>query len=187
MKFNPKINDFTELINNNLLNCVQCKNHNTKGGVFSSTLNLNIDVLFIAQNPGKTNYNKTVHPSSIVPFGLDNDNAYHIYFDKVYDLYKKRTNNTLKFIVTNLVKCVTKDNSLDDEMITNCYKKYLSLEMAYMKNTPIIGLGNYVMDFLISKKINKCKSIPHPGFLNRNRFLLEKHVKDSVDFIIFYK
>lgn len=169
-------NPLVAKINNMLRSCTICKNYNTRGGVFLTKDTYDVDVIFIAQNPGAGNYNKNVDPSQVIPFALhDDSNNYHLFFDLFRESFVKKFKKEPVMYVTNVSKCSTHDNSLNDvQMIDNCISKYLKTEMEFLfkknQNIKIITLGKYAREVFESEnELQRYKTINlfHPGFMNR--------------------
>lgn len=175
------INKFFDILHSELLSCTLCENKNTKGGVYYNNPE-KIDILFIAQNPGASNYNRECLPEDIIPFGIDKINPYNYYFQYLFQKYKENFGNVPGFCITNVVKCVTEDNLLSDEkMISTCVERFLTIEVEYLlhKNPKlmIISLGKYANSVLLTMKNIKSIQSYHPGYLNRKgRVFLENYV-----------
>lgn len=163
--------DFMVHLNNLLLECKECKNRNTRGGNFLSHATNEVDLIFVAQNPGFSWWDKKVHPHAIVPFALDNDdNKYHLFFDVVRKVFKRKFNREPVFYVTNIVKCVTYQNIIPDEkMIYVCTLRYLLQELNHFYTygkTHIISLGVPAAQVIEKLQFDFIKA-KHPGWLNR--------------------
>ncbi len=160
-----------EEINKQLSVCKKCLNRNTRGGNFLSANEDKADVIFIAQNPGMSWYDKKILPHEITPFALDDDsNDYHFFFDVFRRIFFRWFNREPIFYVTNIVKCVTKNNELkDQEMIRTCIENYLWDELEFFsdKNTKLIVLGSPAKNALSGKLGYDFYFAKHPGWLNR--------------------
>lgn len=163
--------EFMVHLNNLLLECDQCKNRNTRGGNFLSHPTNEVDLIFVAQNPGFSWWNKKVKPYDIVPFALDNDdNKYHLFFDVVRKVFIRKFKREPVFYVTNIAKCVTYQNETpSDKMIYTCTLRYLLQELNHFYHygkTNIISLG--VPAAKVMEKLSfDFYPARHPGWLNR--------------------
>lgn len=170
-------------INENLNTCRLCEKCDTKGTTFLSANSNDIDIMFIAQNPGKSHHGTFAAPETITPFALHDDfDDYHYFFDLFIDSFKEKYKRAPVFYITNIIKSTTIDNTLKncEEMIDKCMWKYLSNEILYFKvfnkNLKIVTLGkeaenNVISRFLVESKLDlsgtQIINIKHPGFLNR--------------------
>jgi|WetSurMetagenome_2_1015567.scaffolds.fasta_scaffold01141_9 uracil-DNA glycosylase family 4 len=165
-------------INERLVNCNKCKNCETKGGSWTSCSEDSLDIIFVAQNPGKSNYNKGFKPDQIIPFGIDKNGNYSKFFTILKEKFKEKYNRELKFYITNIFKCVTKDNSAPEEMIKKCLP-LLESELKYIHAKLIIALGKTARDN-IPKDI-QFVNVPHPGYLNRQGL---EAINEAVDKVL---
>ena len=175
---------FTNKINDKINECESCGNGKMKGGVASNVLKRkDLDVVFIAQNPGASNYGKAIEVYDIIPFGIENENRYNYFFYILFRLFKRKFKRKLCFLMTNVFKCVTEDNSIDESVVDECSKRFLEKEIRYImkKNDKIkiLTIGSLAKKrySMMSKKFGlEWHSCEHPGFLNRkgNEFVEEK-------------
>lgn len=173
---NHNENTLISSINDMLIKCKGCKNYNTRGGNFLSKNTYNIDVIFVAQNPGGSNYGQDVHPSVIVPFGLHTGfNGYNKFFKLFFEKFEEKYKREPVVYITNISKCVTKDNKLEDEeMINNCVSKYLLSELNFIQKinskVKIVTLGSVARNaFTNIKELQSYQPeiMHHPGYMNR--------------------
>lgn len=179
-------------INAQLEQCTICEGYNTRGGNFISHNQKEVDVIFIAQNPGQSWWDKEVKPEEIIPFALDNDkNRYHLFFDLFRKAFEEEYKREPVFYLTNIVKCVTENNTLEDtKMISTCIKKYLLKEIFYFRhynpNIKIVTLGKPAEKAL--SRFEEFDNIQiynlyHPGWMNRQG---PKVVKEKADLLMEY-
>ena len=183
-------NVFMSKINENLSSCKICKNFGERGGNFLSNNTYNIDVIFVAQNPGAGNFGSNAKPEDIVPFGLHNGfSGYNQFFKFFIESYKKNFNKEPIFYITNVVKCVTENNTIDDiNMIDSCVNKFLILELTFLKkrnsNVKIVTLGKIARE-TFERKSDLLKYNPiymhHPGYLNRKG---HDYIKNEIDLLM---
>lgn len=175
------IKDFNE----RLESCNKCINRNVRGITFLSHNSTKLDYIFIAQNPGKGNYNKKLKPDEIIPFGLNDDtNIYHYFFDYFRKKFVEKHNRDPVFYITNIIKCVTIDNNIKDlDMIINCVEFYLLKELAFFKannkNLKIITLGKIASDVMSNYTKEYHHVFYHPGYLNRKgKQFIEEYIDE---------
>jgi uracil-DNA glycosylase len=186
--FNVLQHELVNKIDKSLFDCEICfkKNlgvFNKRGGTFISENSNNIDVMFIAQNPGSSNIKDSV-PSDIVPFGLNRDSHYHYFFDLFAHKFKLVYNRLPVIYITNIIKCVTYNNEYPtDEAIQICTKKYLYKEIVFFnqiyKDYLIVLLGATAKKIATTNLLKRKNylQLNHPGYMNRQgKAYIEKQV-----------
>lgn len=85
-----------------------------------------------------------------------------------------------KIYFTNLVKCSTEDNKINNFHKEKCFL-YLSEEISEISPVKIIALGNEVFDFL-KKKMNKDNivKVPHPSYVFRYGKITIEQYKEMI-------
>ena len=148
--------------------CFLCSNANTKGGMYFSSSFVDLDFIFIAQNPGKSWYSKPVVPEDIIPFGLDKPSSYNRFFTLLSNKFFEKHARKINFYITNVAKCSTIDNSLLPENIETCPKEFLYREISVLKkyspNVRVVTLGKSA--FELNFDFNTI-ALHHPGYMNR--------------------
>jgi uracil-DNA glycosylase family 4 len=155
--------------NNQLDSCIKCKVKficNVKGGGYLH--GRDVEIMFIAQNPGASNtWRKDIHPSQVIPFAMNKKNdKYHRFFDYF-------VKDGFNFYITNIIKCVTPDNISPNEFQINNCKEYLMDEIEFFNPAVIICLGRSASEnFNIEtyQRRGEIKSVfntYHPGYMNR--------------------
>lgn len=112
----------------------------------------------VGLNPSRIRYKG----SGLTVYGDDIEDGYYVH----------PFTNILKDIgifdycyITNLVKCSTKDNKVENKYCENCFDNHLINEINLIKPKAIIALGNQVFNFLISKKLDyTIYKIKHPSY-----------------------
>jgi len=182
-------------INLSLVSCNTCCSFdpyvlNKSGGTFINTNSNNIDVMFIAQNPGISNAEINFMPQDIIPFGLSEENHYHYFFDNFYERFVDNFQREPVFYITNTIKCITEKNLLPMQLtVDKCYNKYLRREILFFdivfERTYLIILLGLLSKTIQNKKfINKRNPLllPHPGFMNRKgNWFVQQNVEKIID------
>jgi len=175
--------ELVRILNQKLEECEECKNRNTKGGPLLTENSNYIDLMFIAQNPGKSWYDANVSPSDIVPFGLQKKNPYNSFFFQFIDEFKRIYNREPIFYITNIIKCATKDNKVEDQdQIDTCVNRFLLKEIQFFQNHNsnllIVSLGKPSREVLRNRTdiTSRVTYFHHPGYMNRqgNEYKKEK-------------
>lgn len=169
--------------------CTLCEKHNSKACAFVSTDSLVVDVCYIAQNPGASHlYGKDVPADERIPFGLNGAHKrYNRFFETVNSHFKAKD-----FYVTNIVKCATKDDKLNDlVMIENCVERFLLKELDILKskneNLKIVVLGRPAREIFESQP-QLCElnyvALHHPSYLNRQtRKYTQDYIKEKLEYV----
>ena len=172
--------EFTRALNEKIIFCRLCSDFNTKGGVYFSSAFDNLDLIFVAQNPGKSWYDKPVWPDEIVPFGLYKPTAYNRFFTFLSKEFFSEYAKKINFCVTNVVKCVTINNEVSQENIENCTKNILIKELKilrkYSPKAKVATLGKVASSLDIGDI-----SLVHPGYMNRKP---ESFMKEQIEVVM---
>jgi uracil-DNA glycosylase len=149
---------------NNIINDCEFCNYSEliRGGVYLNNKDAKyLDVIFIGQNPGKSNFKENIkHASDIIPFGVNKESNYNKFFFYLKDMFEKKFDTWINYYITNIVKCATEDNKVDANLIERCTKHFLldeliSLDSALNRNYVLVALGK------IAKETTEAnKSIP---------------------------
>lgn len=169
-------------INHQLEICYKCVDNDLlvtgyKGGAFINENTDDIDLMFIAQNPGASNLVKMsqsgfTHVHDIVPFALDKENSYHIFFDLFFQEFYLHKKRHPVIYITNTIKCITQNNaSPSDYSIKTCYSNILRQELLYFKKkkffTVLLGKTAHSLSnkYIINSRPHVI--MQHPGYMNK--------------------
>ncbi len=176
--------------------CVKCKLHTTRKNVVFGEGNLNPDIMFIGEGPGK-----------------DEDLTGRPFVGKSGQLLTKLIEkhlglNRVDVYIANIVKCRPtrdmegeKDRPPDDEEMTAC-AQYIMLQIAIIAPKIVITLGNTATKFLLQTDtgITKLHGIPvekvypyyvvpfyHPSYIERNGGESSSKMREAIEDIKIVK
>ncbi len=180
-----------EIIYNKCKNCTQCKLHTTRKNIVVGEGNINADIMFIGEGPGKT------EDEMGKPFVGESGKLLDILIQDSLQM------NRSDVYICNVVKCRPTKNMLgekdrppDEEEVAACMK-YLLLQIAIIKPKIVVTVGNVATRFLINTDdgITKIHGIPiaiegvdykivpvyHPSYIKRNGGIYCHVMKEARD------
>jgi len=156
-----------DLINKRIVDCNKCilcklqfndnsKNDLGHGKLLGKIGKSSNDIFMIGLNPSRIRYKGS--GEYVFDDKIENDNSMGKFIKllKELEMYDN-------LYMTNLVKCSTTNNVVDQSYMETCFENNLKLEIGIIKPKIIVAMGNDVYNFL-KDKIKKIQKITHPSY-----------------------